>query len=176
MDRVAQIYDGLVYMDFERSYMEAKGYGKYEVMDIDLLPAMFIAWTTEQARESGRIHNPIHDRFMAGDPQVATAMGMFARLAEEGKDIIEGLSYDGLAHFMRKNFQYRCGLYGIDSIGEHNLRMVEIAAEYGCAAKLTGSGGAVVGLYTDDKMYNKLRIGYESEGYYIQKVIPRDNK
>src|SRR5689334_8484818 len=37
-DRVIQAYQGLVYMDFSKNLMDARGYGDYESMDQGLLP------------------------------------------------------------------------------------------------------------------------------------------
>ena len=37
-DRVIQVYEGLVYMDFAKEIMERQGYGNYEPMDPKLLP------------------------------------------------------------------------------------------------------------------------------------------
>ena len=43
-DRVIQAYQGLVYMDFSKSLMDARGYGEYERMDAKLLPNVFVAY------------------------------------------------------------------------------------------------------------------------------------
>src|SRR5437763_11484951 len=39
-DRVIQVYEGLVYMDFAEELMKTRGYGKYERLDPVLLPNM----------------------------------------------------------------------------------------------------------------------------------------
>ncbi len=41
------------------------------------------------------------------------------------------------------------GIYGDAALGEANLQMIEIARQYGAAAKFPGSGGAVVGMCLD---------------------------
>lgn len=43
-DRVAQAYQGLVFMDFDREIMQSRGYGKYETLDTSLLPPTFVAF------------------------------------------------------------------------------------------------------------------------------------
>ena len=40
-------------------------------------------------------------------------------------------------------------LYGEAALGDANLRMIELARQYGAAAKFPGSGGAIVGLCVD---------------------------
>ncbi|CAO0791079.1 unnamed protein product [Mucor circinelloides] len=42
-DRVIQAFGGLVYMDFNREYMEKHGHGKYESLDVELLPKLWLA-------------------------------------------------------------------------------------------------------------------------------------
>lgn len=47
---------------------------------------------------------------------------------------------------MRGNLRLRRHLYGDAVVGADSLEMAEVAASVGAAAKLTGSGGAVVAL------------------------------
>ena len=49
-----------------------------------------------------------------------------------------------LAALMDKNFEIRRKLYGDAVVGYTNIQAVEIAHQYGLAAKFTGSGGALV--------------------------------
>ncbi|HNR33288.1 MAG TPA: GHMP kinase, partial [Candidatus Hydrogenedentes bacterium] len=43
-DRVIQVYEGCVFMDFDRGLMESRGHGTYEEIDPCLLPPLFIAY------------------------------------------------------------------------------------------------------------------------------------
>ena len=52
-DRVAQVYQGLIYMDFDRDLMENRGFGDYEKLDPSGLPHLFIAYRHSFAEESG---------------------------------------------------------------------------------------------------------------------------
>ena len=40
-------------------------------------------------------------------------------------------------------------IYGDEALGQTNLRMVDIARQFGSAVKFPGSGGAVLGLCLD---------------------------
>src|SRR5678816_3981488 len=40
-DRVIQTYEGIVYMDFERAYVEKHGHGKYELLNPPKLPPLY---------------------------------------------------------------------------------------------------------------------------------------
>ena len=48
--------------------------------------------------------------------------------------------------------------------------MIEIASRHNCPAKLPGSGGAVIGLYPDEAIYEKLLEAYNEKGYSCIKV------
>lgn len=53
-DRVCQVYETLVYMDFSRDLIESRGYGRYEALDPALLPPLFMAFdaSLSEPRES----------------------------------------------------------------------------------------------------------------------------
>ena len=49
-DRVAQVYEGCVYMDFNKDHLEKKGFGIYESIDVSNLPNLYIAYKTELSK------------------------------------------------------------------------------------------------------------------------------
>jgi hypothetical protein len=52
------------------------------------------------------------------------------------------------------------------------LRLVEIARSRGCAAKLPGSGGAVIGLVPENEAeWNSLVAAYEAEEFRVERII-----
>ena len=53
-DRVAQIYNGMTFMDFNRSLVEATGHGTYERLDPAKVPNIYISYDPRRAEESGR--------------------------------------------------------------------------------------------------------------------------
>ena len=73
-DRVIQVYEGMVYMDFDRETMEAEGHGHYLPLDPSLVPPVFVAYRTDLSEESGIFHHDIRQRYDAGDPDVVQAM------------------------------------------------------------------------------------------------------
>jgi len=78
-------------------------------------------------------------------------MGQVAALAAQGRQALERRDYRQLAELMSQNFRLRRQLYGDAAVGAASLAMVEAAGSVGAAAKLTGSGGAVVALCPDGK-------------------------
>jgi glucuronokinase len=153
-DRVIQAYEGLVYMDFAKEIMQKQGYGNYEPMDPKLLPKLYIAYREDLSEPTEKFHNNIRHRFDQGEPKVVNAMKFWANLAEKVKKCLLDGKLDEIPAMLDANFDKRCEIY---KIAEENLRMVRAARSVGASAKFTGSGGAIVGTYTDEKMFANLR-------------------
>lgn len=142
-DRVAQVYGGLVYMDFKKEHMDKMGHGEYIPMDTSLLPQMHLIYA-ENPSDSGKIHSAVRQRWLDGDELIISLMEEVAGLALEGRDALIKKDYYTLAKLMDRNFDLRRRMFGDDALGSLNIRMVEVARSVGAAAKFTGSGGAVI--------------------------------
>ena len=153
-DRVIQVYQGLVYMDFDKALMKKKGHGRYEQMDPRFLPALYIAYQEDLSEISGKAHNNVRERFNLGDKKVVAAMRYLANLTDQARDALLDGKMEKLGSLLNKNFNKRRTIY---RISEGNIRMVETARALGASAKFTGSGGAIVGTYKDGKMFNRLK-------------------
>jgi len=154
-DRVIQVYEGCVYMDFERKNLEKKGFGKYEKLDPRLLPRLYIAYKTNLGKVSGAVFNDLKARYEKGDQRALNSLNRIAALAEEGKEVIMKRDYKRLSELMNENFDERQKAM---SISDSNLELVQTARECGASAKFTGSGGSIIGIYKDDDMLKKLII------------------
>lgn len=161
-DRVAQVYTGLVFMDFDQDHMSRYGYGRYESLDPNLLPPLFVAYHEHLAEGTELTHNPLRDRHARRDPEVLNAVARWADLAQAARDaLVAGRTAD-LADLMRENFDLRARVV---PISPGNLRLVAIGRELGAATKFAGSGGAVVGAYDGDpERLARLRRAYEAFG------------
>lgn len=153
-DRVIQVYEGLVAMDFDRALMERQGFGHYEELDPACLPPLYIAYRTDLSEVSDVFHNNIRDRFERGEPEVVNAMRYWADLTDQAKACLKAGEPEKLAALMDRNFDKRASIY---RIGEGNLRMVRVARECGASAKFTGSGGAVVGVCPSEAVFAQLQ-------------------
>ncbi|MGQ9730622.1 MAG: mevalonate kinase family protein [Candidatus Zipacnadales bacterium] len=171
-DRVAAVYGGLVYMDFARELLERQGHGDYVRLEPRLLPSLFVAWGTPGG-ESGKAHAPIHTLWEGGDEKVVRAMEQFASFAQAGWKALLDQDYAQFGELMNANFNLRRELYGDAVLGPQTLRLIEIAREHDCPAKLPGSGGAVIGMApTEEAAWKALTEAYEAEGFSIERVIP----
>ncbi len=153
-DRVIQVYEGLVHMDFNAVLMKKEGHGAYEPLDVKLLPPLYIAYREELSEVSDRFHNNIRDRFNRGDKKVVAAMRQWAQLTDKVKETLLAGNGPDIAPLLDSNFDKRRSIY---RLSEDNLTMVETARAQGASAKFTGSGGAIVGTYRDHKLFLRLR-------------------
>ncbi|MGB3618900.1 MAG: GHMP kinase [Catalinimonas sp.] len=154
-DRVIQAYEGCVYMDFEREYVEKKGRGRYERIDPTLLPNLYVAYKTELGKESGKVLNTLRQRYERGEPETLSALSELADNTTLGRDALINRDYDTLGQLIDRNFDLRRSLM---DIRDSDLTLVECARQCGASAKFTGSGGSIIGVYRDDEMLNKLFV------------------
>lgn len=168
-DRVAQVYDTLVYMDFSREYMERWGHGRYEAMDKNLLPPLFLAYINKPSF-SGRIHSNLRARYEMGDPIVLRAIEEWRQLTDEAKEALEHRDYERLEKLMNRNFDLRRKVLGDTALGRENLEMIEIGRNLGAPTQFPGSGGAIIGIYQDDEHFRKLQQAYKERGYICVRV------
>jgi len=154
-DRVIQVYEGCVYMDFDRKIMEEKGHGRYEPLDPDLLPKLYIAYRTDLGKVSGFVLNDIRVRFERGDPEVISNLERIAAIAQEGRDALVGRQHAKLDGLINENFDLR---RKIMNISPENLALIEAARSCGASAKFCGSGGSIIGIYKNDEMLNHLFV------------------
>jgi len=152
-DRVIQTYEGIVYMDFERSLIEGRGYGIYEPLDPPKLPPLYLAYDPDRAQISDIPHRNLRALFNRGDKTVLDAMQKFRDLTDRGKAALLNGDWQGLHNVVNENFDLR---RTIMNIAPENLRMVEVARSVGASAKFAGSGGAIIGLYHGARQYQEL--------------------
>ena len=153
-DRVIQMYNGLVFMDFEQSYVEAHNHGRYEPLDSSLLPNLYVAFDPNRAEESGKAHKKVKGLFEAGKQEVLDAMSEFADIAQRGRDALVGGRLQDIPALVNANFDLRDRIF---NVAEQNRQMVMVARSAGASAKFAGSGGAIVGTYEDEAQFSLLR-------------------
>jgi glucuronokinase len=167
-DRVAQVYDGLTYMDFEKEFLDARGHGRYEPLDPSLLPPLYIAYRTDLSEISGIVHGNLRARWEAGDPDVHAGMQRLAEIAREGRDCLLRRDYRGLGKLIDENFDVRARMVRLDP---RNVEMVNLARRLGASAHYAGSGGSILGIYEDEAQFSRLEA--EFEGFGCRVIRPR---
>jgi len=152
-DRVVQVYENCVFMDFDRELMAQQGHGRYEEIDAGLLPSLFIAYRTDFSEGSEVFHNTIRERWLAGDPEVVRAMKDFATYTEEVRTLLEAGRGSEIGPWLDRNFDRRRSIAELDPA---DIALVERARAAGASCKFAGSGGAIVGTYDDEETYARI--------------------
>jgi glucuronokinase len=155
-DRVIQCYEGVVYMDFSKPQEQVSGgltHYAYEPLDPTLLHNIYVAYHTALSEPTEVFHNDIRGRYNRGEKVVVDAMGHFAELAAQGREALLMGDQARLGALIDENFDTRRQLYQLPA---WQIGMVETARACGASAKFAGSGGAIIGVYEDQAMYQKL--------------------
>lgn len=167
-DRVIQMYDGLVFMDFDRPLVESTGHGRYERLDPAKLPCLYISYDPLRAEVSGVYHQKLRVLFEEKKPDILAAMSEFAGLAQQARDaLVEGRP-ERLPALINANFDLRDRIF---NVAASNRLMVMTARRTGCSAKFAGSGGAIVGTYEDEGQYRRLVAAMSSIGCTTVKPV-----
>ncbi|MCC6265240.1 MAG: GHMP kinase [Bryobacterales bacterium] len=167
-DRVIQVYEGLVYMDFNREHMEKHGYGIYKSLNPALLPNIYVAYRTSLSEGTEVFHNNVRARWLNGEKAVIDAMRQWAEIAERGRDALLTGDTELLGRLINENFDLRTTIY---NISEGNLEMIRRSRAVGATSNFAGSGGAIVGTYRDERMLDDLTRTMGEVG--VRVLIPR---
>lgn len=167
-DRVIQVYEGCVFMDFEKDYLQANGFGKYQPIDPKLLPKLYLAYKVELGKVSGAVLNNIREKYDKGDSLVIDTLAELAAVAEHGHKAILDKDYSKLNTLIDHNFDLRCKIM---TISPSNMELVNTARSCGASAKFSGSGGAIIGMYEDDEMLHKLIVNLRKINARVIKPI-----
>jgi glucuronokinase len=155
-DRVVQVYEGLVYMDFSRERMQLHdglACGVYEPMAPALLPPLYLAYRLDVSEPTEVFHNDLRSRYQMGEAAVLNAMVQFAALAAEGREALLAGEHRRFGTLVNANFDLR---RSICRLPPDHVAMVDIARSAGATAHFSGSGGAIVGTYPDEATYARL--------------------
>lgn len=165
-DRVIQVYEGLVYMDFVQDLMSERGYGNYEPLDPELLPNLYLAYRTSLSEGTEIFHSNVRERWLSGNSEIVSAMRTWASYAEQGRDALLERDYAALNRLIDKNFDLRAQIY---KISKGNMEMISTARSAGASANFAGSGGAIVGSYQDEEMFQALQTALSQIGVAVIK-------
>lgn len=170
MDRVIQAYGGVVLMDLK----EPRSAASYRPLSADILPPLFVAWDPCGGACSGIAHGDLRGRWERGDFEVHRIMSEFRDLVDEGVDLLEGGGLErgdtrAFRELLSRNFEMRSRIF---QISERDRQMVAIARQLDAAAKLSGSGGAVIGVPASDDDLDTLAAAYEQAGFRMIRPQP----
>jgi glucuronokinase len=166
MDRVAQVYEGCVYMDLDKKLIEEKGHGRYERLDPQRLPPLYLAYKPELGKVSGQVHSEIRTAYDRGDATVIEALKKIAETAAEGREGYLSGDFSRWPALMNESFDLRSRIM---RISDANMEMIRTARACGASANFAGSGGSIIGIYDGEAMYDKLAAALGSLGAAVIK-------
>lgn len=167
-DRVAQVYDTLVLMDFRPDEKRPAGQGAYEPLDPALLPPLYVAWRPDAAEPSQIVHRDLRERFDRGELRVHIAMAELRELALLARKALLDGDVALLGNLIDRSVDIRSAI--LDLKPEH-WRMVQLARDCGASANYTGSGGAIIGTHAGPDMLAELREALEADGCEVVEPI-----
>jgi len=153
-DRVVQAFESPVYMDFNKGLMDKQGYGKYQKFSSQLFNHVFIAYRSDLSEGSEVVHNDFRERYNFGDKKVLQAIQDWIEITDQGYKALKSNDMEELNKLINKNFDIR---RSVMNLSKKNLEMVDLARSVGASAKFSGSGGAIVGTYKDEAMFDALK-------------------
>ncbi|XP_033969270.1 uncharacterized protein LOC117468988 [Trematomus bernacchii] len=171
----------------QKNLMAEQGYGievnicpwmirNYVSMDMSGLPHFWLAYLSDPS-DSGRIHSNIRQRWLSGLTFPTGSLWCrghesFAELTDQARMALQDRDWRRLAQLMDQNFELRRSVYTDDCLGPGNLKMVQLARQFGSAVKLPGSGGAVVGLCLDEEKLVEMRQAFQEAGCVFCVIAP----
>ncbi|MFP4382171.1 MAG: mevalonate kinase [Candidatus Sumerlaeia bacterium] len=166
-DRVIQIYGGCVYMDFNRDHLEEYKYGIYESIDTKQLPPLYVAYRDMLSEGTEVVHNNLRERYDKGEEKVRKGMEKFGMIAEEFYKALKDQNIKKAESLMDENFDLRASLM---QISQDNWDLINAARNAEACAKFCGSGGAIVGIYHDDKHFEAIQESMKEIDAKVVKV------
>jgi glucuronokinase len=170
-DRVIQVYEGVVFMDFDRTRMHERNglkCGVYEPLDAALLPPLYLAYNADAGEPTEVVHNDLRGRYQRGEQAVIDAMARCAGLAAEARQAIVARDRQCLGTLMDANFDVRRSILRIPA---GQSRMVDVARSVGATANFAGSGGAIIGTYPDEAALPRLEAAMAAIGCRVLRPL-----
>ena len=156
MDRWIQAQEKFLWMDFSEN--------KTEVLPISNLPPLRVLISSKPGRPSGAVHAPIMERWCRGDSRIKIVMDAYGPLVKQGRAALLTGDISSLAECMDRNFELRASLF---SIHEEDQSIINLCRRHGTAAKLCGSGGAVLAMKKGKEGWNALEMEAKSAGISV---------
>lgn len=162
-DRVAQAYNYPVFMDFDAGHFNSKPHGKYDKLTRPL-KNIYIAYSGTLAEGSEKTHSNLRERFNNGDTEMLEAVEKWKQLTVHFRKALVDGDYRTMSNCINTNFDIR---NSITSLHPDQVKLVELARKSGASAKFCGSGGAIIGMFEDEKMLKRLEKDLNKKGVNI---------
>jgi len=136
------------------------------VINVDKLLEKYVGKTISLTHKDVA-HNDVRLRWEKGDPVIRKTMIKIGENAKIGYNALKNRKLEIFNECINKNFDLRESIYPIT---EKNQQMIKLARSIGATAKFPGSGGAIIGTYTDDERFNELKQVFGKIGCEVLKM------
>lgn len=170
-DRVIQVYEGLVFMDFghdRERIVEGLPCYHYERLDPGALPPLYLSYHGGLSEPTEVFHNDIRGRYDRGDREVIEGMERVASLAAAARLAIETRDASALASLVDENFEVRRRIFKLPA---WQVQMIDTARSCGASANFAGSGGAIVGTCESEEMFQAVRTAMSRIGCHTIRPV-----
>ncbi len=171
-DRVIQMLEGLVFMDFGENHsriVDGMVVGTYERLPVGQIARhLFVAYADAAAEPTEVLHNNLSKRFASGETVVVAAMQKFAELAEQGRAALAADDLPALGKLIDANFDLR---QSICQLPAFHQQMVSQARSAGGTAKFCGSGGAIIGTFADEQEFDRIHQRLQNIGCHVIRPV-----
>ena len=158
LDRLVQAHDGLLAMDFAKPFDAAS----VTRLDPSLLPPMLLAFHGVTGQSSGDVHAPVFARWQADDAEVRDLVEQLVKNAITGREALLRQDRETFLRCCDRNFDLRASVFPIAAADQ---RLIDLGRSLGAAAKLPGSGGAVLFVCRDDAQQQQVAAACQTAGH-----------
>ncbi|MCP5025103.1 MAG: GHMP kinase [Actinomycetia bacterium] len=174
-DRVAQVYGGVVEMDFgsdRQGTADGVIHGRYEALDASRLPPLYVSYLPTAAEPSGVYHGSLRARYYRGEPGVVESMRRLAGFSAEARAAVTWANRGVLGQLIDATFDVRRALSDLPPL---QVEMVDTARAAGASANFAGSGGAIAGVVPDgDEGLERLTAALAEVGATTEALVVAD--
>ena len=156
MDRWIQAQEKFIWMNFSKI--------KTKTLPLKKLPSFRIFFSSKPGDPSGSVHAPVMARWKRGDPFVKKVMDEYGIIVEKGLEALMSGDLLCLAECMDRNFELRSSLFPISN---DDQEIINLCRSHGAAAKLCGSGGAIIALMRGKQEWINLEEEAKNKGISV---------
>ncbi len=172
------VFGGLNYMDFRgRQFRQGIEDGLFATVEplaewVPWLPLVLCHSGVQ--RSSGAVHQPLWERWLAGDAAVTQGYQRIAELAQMGKMALLTADWPMLGRLMNENHAIQRDLGGSGEVNEQLIRAALNAGALGAKLAGAGQGGTIISLWpwSDTTALEQSLLGAGARAVHFPVVAP----
>lgn len=161
-DPVSQSFGGMTFMDFSnRTNGQRAEHGTYEPVVPHPKINFYIAYDQNGAEVSGVAKRNLRKLYEEGDEAVLAARSRYIEIVDAARQALTVGDSNALHHLINEGYDLR---KTIMNVAETHDRMIRVARHTGASATFAGSGGTIVGTFSDEQQFRELRSALKRIG------------